>query len=65
MPKKQKRTEQEIHAMIVTDAKIRLGCADFAPEFTLGKAHGQAANWAVSETSNADSWPPDCAAWPV
>jgi hypothetical protein len=31
MPKKQKRTEQEIHAMIVTDAKIRLGCRDFAP----------------------------------
>jgi len=61
MPKKQKRTEQEIHAMIVTDAKIRLGCADFAPEFRLGKAHGQAANWAVSETRNADSWPPDCA----
>ena len=30
MPKKQKRTEAEVHAMIVRDAKIRLGCADFA-----------------------------------
>ncbi len=35
MPKREKRTEQEVHAMIVTDAKLRLGCADFAPDFTL------------------------------
>ena len=35
MPKKPKRPEAEIHAMIVSDAKIRIGCKDFAPEFTL------------------------------
>ena len=35
MPKKQKRTEREIHALIVRDAQIRLGCSDFEPNFTL------------------------------
>jgi len=35
MPKKQKRTEQEVHAMIISDAKTRLGCKDFEPDFTL------------------------------
>src|SRR5437773_2198818 len=35
MPKKHKRTAQEIHTMIATDVKIRLGCEDFEPEFTL------------------------------
>jgi hypothetical protein len=43
MPKKQKRTEAEIHAMIVQDVKIRLGCADFAPDFTLHAVHDQRA----------------------
>ena len=32
MPKKQKRTEQEIHAVILTDVKIRPGCQDLEPE---------------------------------
>jgi len=35
MPKKQKRTGREVHAMIVRDAKIPLSCRDFEPEFTL------------------------------
>ena len=61
VPKKQKRTEQEVRATIVKDAKIRLGCADFAPDFTLHKAHDQWANWDVHETRNADTWAPDCA----
>ena len=29
------RPSHEIHAMILSDVKIRLGCAEFAPEFTL------------------------------
>jgi hypothetical protein len=66
MPKKPKRTEPEIHAMIISDAKIRLGCKDFEPEFTLHRADDDPArypraNWDVSETCNAASWPPDCA----
>jgi len=47
--------------MIVKDAKIRLGCADFAPEFTLRATHDSMANWDVQETRNADTWAPDCA----
>jgi len=61
MPKKQKRTEQEIHAMIVKDSKTRLGCTDFAPDFTLHEAHDQMANGDVHSTRNVDDWPPDCA----
>jgi hypothetical protein len=66
MPKKQKRPEQEVHAMIVRDAKIRLGCADFDPEFTLHRTDVDPtrypnANWDVQETRNADAWAPDCA----
>src|SRR6266849_3539352 len=52
MPKKQKRTEQEIHAMIVRDAKIRLGCADFEPDFTLYEPRDQTANWDVHSARN-------------
>lgn len=35
MLKKPNRPEVEIHAMIVVDAKMRLGCKDFSPDFTL------------------------------
>ena len=38
MPNKERRAEQEIHALIVKDAKIRLGCSDFDPDFTLHHA---------------------------
>ena len=55
MPKKPKRSEVEVHATIVQDAKIRIGCADFAPEFTLHQAHDQWANWDVHETRDADT----------
>jgi len=61
MPKRQKRTQGEGHAMIVRDAKIRLGCADFAPEFALHATHDSLANWDVQEVRNADTWTPDCA----
>jgi len=68
MPKKQKRTEQEIRDMIERDAKQRLGCTDFAPEFTLyrraprsGGGSGESANWDVRETCNAETWAPACA----
>jgi hypothetical protein len=47
--------------MIVRDSKMRLGCTDFAPDFTLSETHDQTANWDVSETRNADAWLPDCA----
>ena len=61
MPKKPQRPEAEVRALIVTDAKIRLGCADFAPEFTLQATHDSLANWDVQETRNAATWAPDCA----
>jgi hypothetical protein len=66
MPKKQKRTEAEIRAMVVRDAKQRLGCSDFEPEFTLNKTDVDptrypSANWDVQETRNAETWQPDCA----
>jgi hypothetical protein len=65
VPKKAKRPEVEIHALIISDAKIRRGCKDFAPEFTLRRANPDparypSANWDVAETRNADAWPPDC-----
>ena len=47
--------------MIVRDAKMRLGCADFAPDFTLHEIRDTTANWDVDSVRNADGWPPDCA----
>jgi hypothetical protein len=35
MPKRSTHTLAEIHVMIVSDTKIRLGCAAFVPDFTL------------------------------
>jgi len=61
MPKREKRTEQEIHDMIVRDAKIRLGCKEFAPEFTLWRVEGDRTNWDVQSATNVDYWKPDCA----
>jgi len=66
VPKKQKRTEAEVHAMILWDAKMRIGCADFAPEFTLHQTDVDAtrypsANWDVQGARNVDDWAPDCA----
>ncbi len=60
MPKKQKGTEAEIHALTVKEAKMRLGCGDFAPDFTLRETHGSP-NWDVAETRNEHDWPSDCA----
>jgi hypothetical protein len=66
MPKKPKRSEAEIHAMIVKDAKIRIGCKDFEPDFTLHRIEDDPrtfphSNWNVASVSNADTWKPDCA----
>ena len=58
MPKKQKRTEAEIHALIVKEAKIRLRCTDFAPEFTIHEVRDPASNWEVRIAGGADGWPP-------
>ena len=61
MPKKQKRTEADVHTMIVTDAKIRIGCSDFEPDFTLRHVEDEWANWDVQSATNVDDWKPDCA----
>lgn len=67
MLKKQKLSEPAIHALIVKEAKYRIGCKDFEPDFTLRRVeddrsgvypHG---NWDVESFRNADAWPPDCA----
>ena len=67
MPRKPKRTEPEIHALIVKETRYRLGCADFEPDFTLrerapgsGGGSGESANWDLRETRNAETWAPDC-----
>lgn len=63
--KKPKATEAEIHAMIVRDAKMRIGCQDFEPQFTLYKTHDDQsqwrANWGLWQITNFDEWEPDCA----
>ena len=61
VPKKRKQSEAEIRAMIVQDSKMRLGCADFAPDFTLYETRDPQANWDVHSARNVDDWPPDCA----
>ncbi len=48
------------------DVKIRLGCKDFEPEFTLhptevDRTRYPSANRDVHETHNADTWLPNCA----
>ncbi len=47
--------------MIVQDAKMRLGCADFAPDFTLYETGDPLANWNAHGARNLENWPPDCA----
>jgi hypothetical protein len=47
--------------MIVADAKIRLGCADFAPDFSLHETRDAVANWDLHSTRNVETWAPDCA----
>ena len=60
MPKKQKRTEQEVRAMIVKDSAMRLGCTGVALAFALRETRDLAANWEVYSVLNADAWAPDC-----
>lgn len=52
--------------MIVRDATMRLGCSDFAPEFTLHRADEDptrypSANWDVESARPVETWKPDCA----
>ncbi len=66
MPKKSKRTEAEIHALIIREAKYRLGCTDFEPDFTLhptdvDPTRYPSANWDVEGAKNVEAWKPDCA----
>ena len=66
MPKKRKLKEPEIPAMILTDVKIRLGCKDFEPDFTLHRTDADptgysSANWDVEGARNVEAWKPDCA----
>ncbi len=66
MPKKKPRlTEAEVHAMIVRDAKLRLGYKDFEPEFTLYPTPDDQpewrANWGLWRVVNVPDWAPDCA----
>jgi len=61
MSRKQKRTTQDVHAIIMRDSKMRFGCADFTPVFTLYETRDPAGNWDVRIASNAGDWPPDCA----
>ena len=66
MPKKQRKTEQEIRGVILEDVKIRLGCSDFEPDFTLHRTDVDptrypTANWDVQSARNIENWKPDCA----
>ena len=66
MPKKQKLTEQEVHAHIIKEARYRLGCKNFEPGFTFHRTEVDptrypSANWDVQSARNVDSWPRDCA----
>ncbi len=61
MPRRVKQTEQEVHAVIVRDTKMRLGCADVAPDFTIHETLDQWANWDVQSATSVDDWKPDCA----
>lgn len=66
MPKKPKRPEVEIHAMILAEVKIRIGCKDFDPDFTLHRADVDStrypsANWDLEGARNVAAWKPDCA----
>ncbi len=60
MPKKQKRTEEETHSLIVRDSKIRHGCSEFQPDFTLREIRDTVANWDLGEAHNVHEWPPGC-----
>jgi hypothetical protein len=52
--------------MILTDVKMRLGCRDFAPEFTFPRtdvdsSYYPSANWDVEGAGNVEAWKPECA----
>jgi len=66
MPRKPKLTEPEVHAMIAKDVKIRLGCKDFDPDFTLHRTdidttRYPTANWDVESARDVEAWKPECA----
>ncbi len=66
MPKKKIITEPEAIALIIREARYRIGCEDFTPTFTLHRSESDApgcyprANWDATP-DDAEGWPPDCA----
>ncbi len=60
MPKKPKRPEVEIHAMIVTDARCGSG-APTSPPSSPWCVTDAAGNWDVGILRDAADWPRDCA----
>jgi hypothetical protein len=59
VPKKQKRTDGDVRAMIAKDLRMRIGCADVALDLALYETRDPAANWDVRIASNAGDWPAD------
>jgi len=59
-------TEAEAVALIIREAKYRIGCEDFTPTFTLQRAEPDGpgryprTNWDATP-DDAERWPPDCA----
>ena len=66
MPKKKIVTEAEAIALIIREAKYRIGCEDFTPTFTLHRSKPDSpgryprANWDAT-LDDAERWPTDCA----
>src|SRR5262245_11776171 len=66
MPKKKLLTEADPIALIVKEAKYRIGCENFTPTFSLrraepdGPGHFPRANWDATP-EGIESWPRDCA----
>ena len=62
-----KPTFTEAVAVIVREARRRIGCEDFVATFTLHPAEPDTsgrwprANWDATPGEGADKWPPDCA----
>jgi len=66
MPKKKIITKAEAIALIIREARYRIGCEDFTPTFTLQRAepdgHGryQRANWDAT-AEDPERWLSNCA----
>jgi len=66
MPKKKIITKAEAIALIIREAKYRIGCEDFTPTFTLHRSEPDSpgryplANWQATP-EDPEGWPPECA----